>query len=210
MASSSGVEALLPNIKILVEGQKLSPNANADLIRAQVFEDIDVPSMFTLELSSWDLAKGKFTRVDDDLFEVGNEGESQMGYASNLKTVITGEITGLEPEFTQGSSPTLLVRGHDLRHRLLRGTQTKSFVKMTDSDIASQIARAKGLNPNVKNSEVKLDYVIQHNQTDWEFLQSRANRIGYEMLIDKKTFYFQPCQNDSQKILTLKFNFTPG
>ena len=206
MASSSGVEALLPNIKILVEGQKLSPNANADLIRAQVFEDIDVPSMFTLELSSWDLAKGKFTWVDDDLFEVGNEVEIQMGYASNLKTVITGEITGLEPEFTQGSSPTLLVRGHDLRHRLLRGTQTKSFVKMTDSDIASQIARAKGLNPNVKNSEVKLDYVIQHNQTDWEFLQSRANRIGYEMLIDKKTFYFQPCQNDSQKILTLKFN----
>lgn len=205
MSSYSGAQTLTPNIRILIQGQQLSAKAVADLLSVQVSEDIDAPSMFTLEFASWDLAKEKYTWVDDSLFDVGNEAEIQMGYENKLKTVIAGEITGLEPEFTLESPPTLVVRGHDLRHRLLRGSKTKSFTKMTDSDIASQIARDRGLNPNVKNSQVKQEYVIQHNQTDWDFLQSRADRIGYEVTIDKKTLYFQPRQNDSSKVLTLKF-----
>lgn len=205
MANYSGAQILSPNVRVLIQGQPLSVKADGDLLSVRVSEDVDAPSMFTLEFASWDLAKEKLTWVDDSLFDVGNEVEIQMGYENNLKTVITGEITGLEPEFTQGTPPLLVVRGHDLRHRLLRGSRTKSFVKMTDSDIASQIARARGLNPQVKNSEVKQEYVIQHNQTDWDFLQSRADRIGYEVLIDQKTLYFQPRQNDSAKILTLSF-----
>lgn len=205
MSNYSGVKTLSPNIRVLIQGQKLSADASADLISAKVSEDIDVPSMFTLEFSSWDLAKCKLTWVDDDLFEIGNEVEIQMGYDNNLKTVIVGEITGLEPEFSINSPPILVVRGHDMRHRLLRGSQTKSYTKMKDSDIASQIARARGLTPKVKDSEVKHEYVLQHNQTDWDFLQSRAERIGYEVVIDNKTLYFQPPQNDSQKVLTLKF-----
>lgn len=205
MANYGGVKTLSPNIRVLIQGQKLSAEASADLIAVKVFEDVDVPSMFTLELSSWDLAKGKITWIDDDLFEIGNEVEIQMGYENQLKTVIVGEITGLEPEFSPSSPPILVVRGHDLRHRLLRGSQTKSYAKMKDSDIASQIARARGLTPKVKDSEVKHEYVLQHNQTDWDFLQSRAERIGYEVVIDNKTLYFQPPQNDSQKVLTLKF-----
>jgi uncharacterized protein len=205
MSDYSGVKTLSPNIRVLIEGQKLSAKASADLISAKVYEDIEAPSMFTLELASWDLAKGKLTWIDDDLFEVGNEVEIQMGYENQLKTVIVGEITGLEPEFSQNSAPILVVRGHDLRHRLLRGTKTKSYAKMKDSDIASQIARARGLSPKVKDTEVKHEYVLQHNQTDWDFLQTRAERIGYEVVIDNKTLYFQPPQNDEQKVVTLKF-----
>lgn len=205
MGKYSGAQTLTPNIRVLIQGQQLSAKAVADLISVQVCEDIDAPSMFTLELNSWDLAKEKLTWVDDNLFEIGNEAEIQLGYENNLKTVISGEITGLEPEFNLEFPPTLVVRGHDLRHRLLRGSKTKSFVKMTDSDIASQIARGRGLNPNVKSTDTKLEYVIQHNQTDWEFLQSRADRLGYEVSIEKKTLYFQPRQNDGSKVLTLKY-----
>lgn len=205
MSDSGGAKILSPNVRISVQGQRLSADAEVDLMSVTVYEDIDVPSMFTLELASWDLAKGKITWIDDDLFEIGNEVEIQMGYASNLKTVIMGEITGLEPEFSQNSPPVLVVRGHDLRHRLLRGSKTKSFTKMKDSEIASQIARDRGLTPKVKDSEVKLEYVFQHNQTDWDFLKSRAELIGYEVSIDKKNLYFQPPQIDEQKILTLKF-----
>lgn len=204
MANYTGVQTLSPNIKVLVQGQALSAKADADLVAVKVFEDIAAPSMFTLELMSWDLPKEKLTWVDDTLFDIGNEVEIQMGYENNLKTVIVGEITGLEPEFSLGFTPRLVVRGHDLRHRLLRGCQTKSFTKMTDSDIASQIARARGLTAKVKNSEVKHEYVLQHNQTDWDFLKSRAERIGYEVTIENKDLYFQPCQNDGQKVLTLK------
>lgn len=205
MSDYGGVQTLSPNVKVLIQGKRLSAEANADLISVRVSEDVEVPSMFTLELASWDLAKNKLTWIDDDLFEIGNEVEIQMGYENKLKTLIVGEITGLEPEFVPNSPPVLVVRGHDMRHRLLRGSKTKSYVKMKDSDIASQIAKARGLTSKVKDSEVKHEYVLQHNQTDWDFLQSRAERIGYEVVIDNKTLYFQPQQNDSQKVLTLKF-----
>lgn len=205
MSDSGGVQALSPNVRVLIQGKRLSAEANADLISVKVSEDVEVPSMFTLEFASWDLAKDKLTWVDDDMFDVGNEVEIQMGYENKLKTLIVGEITGLEPEFTQNSPPVLVVRGHDLRHRLLRGSKTKSYAKMKDSDIASQIARGRGLTPKVKDTEVKHEYVLQHNQSDWDFLQSRAERIGYEVAIDNKNLYFQPHQNDGQKVLTLKF-----
>ncbi|TYQ30990.1 phage late control D family protein [Pseudanabaena sp. UWO310] len=205
MSEYSGVKTLSPNVEVLIQGQKLSTKSDADLLEVTVFEDIDAPSMFTLEFLSWDLAKSKFTWIDDSLFDIGNEVEIKMGYQNTLKTVIFGEITGLEPEFSQGATPRLVVRGHDLRHRLLRGSKTKSFTKMKDSDIFSDIARARNLTPKAKDSEVKHDYVLQHNQTDWDFLKSRAERIGYEIVIEKKNISFQPPQIDSQKVLTLKF-----
>lgn len=128
-----------------------------------------------------------------------------MGYEQELKTVMVGEITGLEPEYTQDTAPILVVRGHDLRHRLLRGYHTKSFLKMKDSEIASQIARSRGLTPKVTDSKVKLEYILQHNQTDWEFLQERAKRIGYEVMVDGKTLFFRPHENAKAKTLTLTY-----
>jgi uncharacterized protein len=196
---------LNPYLKILIQGKPLTPVMESDLLSVSVSEDLDVPSMFDLHLVTWDLAKQQITWVDDKLFDVGNEVEIQMGYEQELKTLIVGEITGLEPEYTQDKPPILVVRGHDLRHRLLRGSHTKSFLKMKDSEIASQIARTRGLTPKTTDTKVKLEYILQHNQTDWEFLKERAGRIGYEVMVDNKTLYFRPHENAKSKILTLTY-----
>jgi uncharacterized protein len=151
------------------------------------------------------LLNSEITWVDNKLFDVGNEVEIQMGYEQELKTVMVGEITGLEPEYTQNTIPIVVVRGHDLRHRLLRGRHTKSFLQMKDSDIAKQIALTRGLAAKATDSKVKLEYILQHNQTDWEFLQERAGRIGYEVMVENKTLYFRPPENAKSKILTLTY-----
>ncbi len=95
------------------------------------------------------------------------------------------------------------MRGYDRRHRLLRGRQTRSFVGMKDSDIARQIAGDAGLSAKVQDSKVKLDYVLQHNQTDLEFLQERAQRIGYEVVVQDKTLHFRPQRSDQKQVLSL-------
>ncbi|GGA02145.1 phage late control D family protein [Okeania sp. KiyG1] len=201
----SGEPLLNPNIKILLKGKALSPELEADFVSVKVSEDLEAPSMFELKFVTWDLEKQQFTWIDKEVFELGNTVEIKMGYENNLETVIVGEITGLEPEFSQDTTPMLLVRGHDLRHRLLRGRQTKSFTKMKDSDIVSQIAKGKGLTPKVEDTKAKLEYVLQHNQTDWEFLQERAARLGYEVAVDNKTLYFRPPDNGEQKLFTITY-----
>lgn len=196
---------LNPNLKILVQGKPLAPEIEADLVSVLVSEDLEAPSMFELLLVTWDIVKQQMTWVDDTVFDVGNEVEIQMGYEQDIKTVLVGEITGLEPEYTQDTAPRLVVRGHDLRHRLLRGSHTKSFLKIKDSEVASQIARTRGLTSKVTDTQVKLEYILQHNQTDWEFLQERAKRIGYEVAVDRKTLYFRPHENAKSKVLTLTY-----
>jgi phage protein D len=202
----SNADLLNPNTKILINGSSLSPQVSADLISVSVSQDLEVPSMFEFKIITWDLVKQEVTWADNNLFEIGNAVEIKMGYGDNPKTIMTGEITALEPEFSQESVPSLGVRGHDLRHRLLRGNQTKSFLNMKDSEIASQIARSRGLNAKVSDSKVKLEYVLQHNQTDWDFLKNRADRLGYEVVVDKKDLYFRPHKNDTSKVLTLTYN----
>ncbi len=201
----SDASLLNPHLKILIQGQSLIPEIEADLISVLVSEDLSVTSMFNLQLVTWDLVKQEMTWVDDKVFDIGNEVEIQMGYEQDLKTVMVGEITGLEPEYTPDAAPILVVRGHDLSHRLLRGNQTKSFIKMKDSEIASQIAMNRGLTAKVIDSKVKLEYILQHNQTDWEFLQERAKRIGYEVVVEHKMLYFRPHENAKAKILTLTY-----
>ncbi|AFY54245.1 phage protein D [Rivularia sp. PCC 7116] len=196
---------LNPNLQILIQGKSLSSGIKADLVSVTVSEDLEAPSMFELQLVTWDLVKQEMTWVDDKTFDIGNEVEIQMGYEQEIKTVMVGEITGLEPEYTQDANPILVVRGHDLRHRLLRGHHTKSFLQMKDSDVVSQIARSRGLTPKVTDSKVKLEYILQHNQTDWEFLQERAGRIGYEVMVDNKTLFFRPHNNSKSKISTLTY-----
>jgi phage protein D len=63
---------------------------------------------------------------------------------------------------------------------------------MKDSAIAQQIAAEAGLTGRVTDSKVTLDYVLQQNQSDLDFLRERAQRIGYEVVVEDKMFYFRP------------------
>jgi phage protein D len=129
-----------------------------------------------------------------------------LGYLNDLEKIIVGEITGLEPAFQANSLPTVVVRGYDHRHRLLRGRETRSFIQMKDSDIAKRIASAAGLRAQVTDSKVTLDYVLQHNQTNLAFLQDRARRIGYEVYVKDKILYFQRPRHTDPEAITLSLS----
>jgi phage protein D len=63
---------------------------------------------------------------------------------------------------------------------------------MKDSAIAAQVAREAGLRAQVKDTKVTLEFVVQSNQSDWEFLRQRAGRLGWEVYVRDKVLYFQP------------------
>ncbi len=198
------LDVQLPDFKISVNGSPLPDEAAGDIIAIDVHQDVGTAGMFALRLYNWDMSKLQVKWVDDANFAEGSPVEIQMGYLdSELETMIIGEITGLEPAFNSDDPFSLTVRGFDRRHRLLRGRKTRSFTEMKDSDIAKQIAGDAGLTGKVIDSKVKLDYVLQHNQTDMEFLQERARRIAYEIIVEDKTLHFRPQQIAKPEVLTL-------
>ncbi|MDV2996741.1 MAG: hypothetical protein N4J56_006446 [Chroococcidiopsis sp. SAG 2025] len=205
MLSTNRAKIPIPTIQVSVQGSPRQFEAIADYLEtAVVTDDIEAPSMFALTLTSWDTEAGKFFDwLDNDALDLGKAIEIRLGYDSDLKPLISGEITGLEPEFTPDSQPTLTVRGHDLRHRLMRGHKTQSFTQMKLSDVARQAIKTAGLKGKVIPTTDKLDYILQHNQTDLEFLQAQARRIGYEVMMVGEVLHFRPQQFSENKVLTL-------
>jgi phage protein D len=199
-------DSSFPSFAVSVDGTALPVDAATQLSAIRVEEDSFLPSMFTLELRAGGTLDDETAWIDGTLFPIGSSVEIKLGYGDAIDTLIVGEITGLEPAFSQGAAPTLTVRGYDLRHRLLRGRKTRSFVQQKDSDIASTIASDAGLTADTVDTQVVHDYVLQTNQTDMEFLQERARRIEYELSVDEKTLHFRPVQNDQGEVLTV----TPG
>jgi uncharacterized protein involved in type VI secretion and phage assembly len=110
-------------------------------------------------------------------------------------TLIKGEVTGYEAEYDASQLRTIL-RGYDLSHRLHRGRRTETYKNVTDSDIARQVAGRANLNiGQIDSTSTTFDHVSQANQSDWDFLKSRAREIGYEMGMDDGQFYYrQPVQ----------------
>lgn len=200
---ADGTEQLVPGFRVRVDGKDLPPATASEVSAVLVCQDVRAPGMFELRMINYDLARLKVTWSDDELFAEGREVEILMGYAGKLASVMKGEVTGLEPEFHAGEVPMLTVRGHDRGHRLLRGRKTRSFTQVKDSDIASQVAREAGLTAETEDTQVTLEHVLQHNQTDWEFLKGRAVRLGFEVVVDGKTLKFRPHQNDGSEVLTL-------
>jgi Bacteriophage probable baseplate hub protein len=151
----------------------------SDIRSVTVQEDLDAMSMFSIELYNWDDQLLRYPWSDSPLFAVGNQLQISLGYVDNVRPVMLGEITSLEPRFAGEELPMLTVRGYDHRHLLARGRKTRAFKQMSDSAIASQVAREAGLRANVTNTGAALAHVLQSNQSDWDFLQQRARLLGY-------------------------------
>jgi phage protein D len=191
-----------PAFSVSVNGADLPLQAAVRVRVVRVDEDAILPGMFTLEMAGGD-EDDELAWIDGDLFPIGGSVEIKLGYGDTLEKLIAGEITGLEPSFSQGARPALTVRGYDRRHRLQRGRKTRAFVQQKDSEIASTLASDAGLTADATDSQVVHDYVLQANQTDMEFLQERARLIHYELVVDDKTLHFRPVQNDQGEVLTV-------
>jgi phage protein D len=196
-------EPQVPVFDIIINGTSLPPSAHPFVGSVLVDESIALPSMFAVEIFSSGGLEDVNMWVDDDLFSIGNVMEVRLGYGDDLETLMIGEITGLEPDFTSARLPILTVRGYDRRHRLQKGRKTRTFVQQKDSDIAARIASEAGLSAETEDTGVTLDYIIQTNQTDLEFLQERARRIQYETVVYDRKLIFRPVKNGQSEILTL-------
>lgn len=198
--TSSG---MVPGIDIRVDGARLPLNARTDIESVTVIDDLSALSMFALVLYNWDQERLRVSWSDSPLFALGAEVQIALGPADAPEKVITGEVTSLEPAFGPDRPPTLTVRGYDLRHRLARGRKTRTFSKVKESAIVRTVARGAGLRAEVSDSGPVFDYVLQHDQTDLEFLRARAGLIGHEVYVRDKVLYFRPPQHTRPASATL-------
>jgi phage protein D len=178
-------QELLSQMYLKIGGINAAKEIMDSLISIEVDDSLLLPDMFSIRLRD-----PRFHWSDSDDFGLGKAIEISVRGEGGTTKLLSGEITAIEPEFSQAVGPTVLIRGYDQSHRLHRAKETKTYVQETDSDIARKVARECGLKAQVDSTREVHEYVIQDNQTDMEFLQERAQRIGYRLYVEDGTLHF--------------------
>jgi uncharacterized protein involved in type VI secretion and phage assembly len=173
---------------IKIGGSDVSADFMNDVVEVEVDQSLLLPAMFTIRLNDADLQW-----IDDaGLLDVGKEVEIEV----ESEKLFSGEITAIEPRFAPAGGTTLVIRGYDKSHRLHRGRLSRTFLNQKDSDIVSTLAGEAGLSPNVDKTTGTREYVLQYNQTNWEFLMELAERNGYWVCVQDVNLCFnkEPAQ----------------
>ncbi|MBM3131802.1 MAG: VgrG-related protein [Chloroflexi bacterium] len=177
---------LAPRIYLKFNGTDASEQVTDAIVSVEVDDSLTLPDMFAIHLRDPNLQW-----IDADTFSIGTPVEVSSRNGNAEVTLLKGEITAIEPRMNSTLGPTVLVRGYDKAHRLNRDRKTQSFLQMTDSDIASRVAQGASLQAQTDSTQQVHDHVIQDNQTDWEFLASRAGRVGFRVYVVDSTLHFK-------------------
>jgi len=198
------------NVLISINGT-IQQGLGLDVVEVMVDTNLHMPTMFTITVQDeLDPQTGKLQYTDADIFQPGAEVKIEIetdeipDEARLIKgTLVIGEITAVEPLFSTEGVPMLQVRGYDRAHRLTRGKKTRTYGDanpqgsgITEEQIINTIVQeTEGITSKQVDtsglSRIKYQYVMQYNQTDLEFLWSRAQNLGYQVYVEDKTLYFQ-------------------
>jgi uncharacterized protein involved in type VI secretion and phage assembly len=166
----------------------LGDDARQQVVRTVAETHLHLPGMFeiTFRDDSGDVVSTAGLSIGTEVHVFGPAGED-----GTPKLLVAGEVTSIEGIFERLNFITV-VRGYDKAHRLQRVRRTRTFLNMTDSDMARQIASEAGLTPGtIDSSSTTHVHLGQCNQTDWDFLSQRAREIGFETGVADGTFYFR-------------------
>ena len=203
MPVANRAEPLVPSFAVKLNDKPLANDMALWIVSVVVEDELDYPSVFTLQLISKEDERSTDAWTDDPRLQLGATVEVSMGYAgATLDTMIIGEITALEPTFNIGGPPTLVVRGYDRRHRLNGVRRYHEFPTLSDSDIAKQVCE-KIVSIDAVDSGVAHAHIVQNQQTRLEFLIHRASQIGYELAMDGAKLLFRPIANKAPAVATL-------
>jgi uncharacterized protein involved in type VI secretion and phage assembly len=175
----------VPLFKVLVDGGEIDPGEANFVQDITITDFLRLPDVCTVAVGYPPAENGNpFQPLDDSAFKIGARLEVKMGSIdeSTTETLFKGEVATVEPDF-QAGSVRMVVRAYDKSHRMMRTRKQRAFTNQTVSDIVAKICGEYGLSADTESSGDPLEYVIQHNETDWDFIWRHATRLGMEFVV---------------------------
>jgi phage protein D len=183
-----GQDFYVPTFEVRLEGKPVGQDVVRDILSVTYKDSVQDIDSFEIAINNWDAATRTFKYSDQRLFDPGQRVELRMGYLGALRTMLNGEITSLRPSFPAGAASTLAVSGLNVLHRFRTQQESRTYVDLTDSQIAEQIAQRLKVRIDTVSSpeEPRFTFLIQDNQYDLIFLMERARRAGYDIVVEER------------------------
>lgn len=194
----------VPEYVISVDGGELS---NEDKLALQVVTvDLRRQAPASVEIQ-FNNQNGTFDGRDE--FGPGKEVAVKLGYTVGQRPmpVFKGETIGTTVKLAQNGPRLFVMRAFDFLHRFTRGRKTRTFLEQKFSDIVSQVCTDNKVSADAEDTRFKRDYVIQHNQTDLDFIRGIAGWLDYDLHIrhddgQSKTVRFKKPEVQGSPVLT--------
>jgi uncharacterized protein len=183
-----GQEFYVPAFEVKLDGRPAGREVVRDVLSVTYKDNVQEIDSFDITINNWDAATRSFKYSDLQLFDPGKRVELSMGYRGAMRTMLKGEITSLRPSFPASGGSTLTVSGLNVLHSFRTKPESRTYVGMTDSQIAKEIGdRLKvDVEPIRSSKEPRFDYLIQDNQYDIIFLMERARQVGYDIFVEER------------------------
>lgn len=172
----------VPQYKVKIDGSELPESDNLNLQLITVDLRRQAPASCEIQFNN---QEGTYDERED--LGPGVTVRVELGYTNApTEVVFEGEITGTRLRVAENGPRTFSIRAHDALHRMTRGRKTRTFLDQKFSDIFNTVAGDSGLSPDVDDTQFVREYVIQHNQTDLDFVRGVAGWLDYDLHIAHK------------------------
>ena len=195
-----------PSFNVLVNGTELSDKEMGAVHDIKITDWLRLPDVCSLAVGYAADPVREFADLDGSPFAVGADLEVKLGSMEERtsQTLFKGEIVTVEPTF-QAGHVAMVVRAYDRSHRMMRSRKQRTFQNQTISDIVTSVAGDSGISVSAAESGGPLDFVLQHNETDWDFVWRLAKRIGFEFVCNDKQAEFQKPDPDGTEEVALNY-----
>lgn len=174
------------------------------IISVTVWNEANRIAGATLLISDGDVALADWPVSAGELFLPGNEIEIMAGYHSQEETIFKGIVTAHSLKLRQHVSELQV----ECRHKsslLAIGRKSALFKDQKDSEIAATILDAEELTGAVEETPVAHAEMVQYNATDWDFLITRLDAIGFVAVANEdKIDIFKPAV-ETEGVAILRF-----
>jgi uncharacterized protein len=166
-----------------------------DCVRLEVEEGVD--GLRTLQahfLATGGDAPGPpdpMLHLDGGDVDFGRPLRVSIGPDGVQRFVFDGTISGIEAVFTDGQPPVVVVLAEDALMRLRMTRRMRTYVQVSDADIAAEVAGEHGLQADADADGPRYDVVQQLNQSDLAFLRERARLVQAELWCTGRTLHFR-------------------
>lgn len=171
-------------MQLSIDGRQLSADELEFLISVSLDEDSDKSDELTLVFWDPDLTR-QARYLEDQVVAFSG------GWRGDIVKMFYGTIATVEIDGPEDGVPKLTLKCLDMGVAMSADTEPRSWANMKDSDIAKSIAQSGSLIPVVQDTDKVYEQVVKpKGQSDMQFLQNRAESIGYECFISGVELHF--------------------
>jgi phage protein D len=194
----------LPQFYLKIAGSDVPRWLGDAIVECVVENSLHLPDACSIRLHVDPIDDHQLKVLDNDLIREGKEVEISGGYGNDLKPLFHGEITSIEVDLSAFGLSSLTVRCMNLGHRLHRGRKRQTFLQVTDADIVKKVGQSAGLTVVAESTPNIYEWVLQNNETDWEFLSKLAQRAGARLYVKgKEELRFEHVKDSAGETLKL-------